>query len=353
MTRPLATLLALGAMAAFCAPAVAAEPAPRTPIRHVVFLMQENHSFDNYFGTYKGADGTPKNVCMPRSLSNPKKGCERPVHLGNRSVLDLGHNIQTFQSQFHGGKMDGFQDVFSGQAIQGALPMGYYDDRDMPYYWNIADNYVLFDRFFSSAHAGSVWNHMFWVTGSPGNPVFDSLPTKGTGKDAKIVGFGKLPTIFDRLQEKGISWKFYVQHYDPANTFRNRSSGDRGSQIVWVPLLDYARYLDDPRLFSHIVPLEQYYIDAETGHLPAVSYIAPAGSSEHPPGRIQAGQTFVRGLVTELQRSSAWSSSAFIWSWDDWGGWYDHVKPPAVDKFGYGFRVPALLVSPYAFFFYV
>jgi phospholipase C len=94
--------------------------------------------------------------------------------------------------------------------------------------------------------------------------------------------------------------------------------------------------------------MEQYYRDAAQGTLPAVSFIAPAGSSEHPPGRIQAGQAFIRAIVTELMRSKLWNSSAFMWSYDDWGGWYDHVKPPQVDAYGYGFRVPALLVSPWA-----
>jgi phospholipase C len=235
--------------------------------------------------------------------------------------------------------MDGFVDAYNRTGQQGAVPLGYYDDRDLPYYYNVADNYVLFDRFFSSAHAGSVWNHLFWVTGSPGNPASDSLPPGG---------FTDLPTIFDRLETAGISWKFYVQNYDPTNTFRNPASGDRASQTVWVPLLAYDRYIDDPKLFSHIQDIGQYFKDAQEGKLPAVAFIAPAGSSEHPPGRIQAGQTFVRTIVSEMMRSPQWPSSAFLWSYDDWGGWFDHVKPPMVDAYGYGFRVPTLLVSPYA-----
>ncbi len=94
--------------------------------------------------------------------------------------------------------------------------------------------------------------------------------------------------------------------------------------------------------------MDEYYRDAAEGTLPAVAFIAPAGSSEHPPGRIQAGQAFIRAIVTELMRSPTWNSSAFMWTYDDWGGWYDHVKPPQVDPYGYGFRVPALLVSPWS-----
>ncbi len=145
-----------------------------------------------------------------------------------------------------------------------------------------------------------------------------------------------------------MSWKFYVQNYDETITFRNRAPGDRGAQVVWVPLLAFPRYLDDPELFSHIVPIEEYYQDLADNTLPAVSYLVPSGASEHPPGSIAAGEAFVRTLVTSLQRSKAWSSSAFLWTYDDWGGWYDHVRPPSVDAYGYGFRAPLLLVSPYA-----
>ena len=159
-------------------------------------------------------------------------------------------------------------------------------------------------------------------------------------------GWGNLPTIFDRLQERGISWKFYVQNYDPTMTFRAQNRNN--AQATRVPLLAYARYVDDVGLASHIVDLQEYYRDLQKGTLPAVAYIAMAASSEHPPSNIQAGQRLVRSLVTELMRSSAWPTSAFILTYSNWGGWYDHVAPPSVDDDGYGFRVPALLVSPYA-----
>jgi phospholipase C len=181
---------------------------------------------------------------------------------------------------------------------------------------------------------------MFWVTGQPGS----------TGESEAIpkAGWGDLPTIFDRLQAEGISWKFYIQNYDPTITFRDRGKGDRAAQVVWCPLLNYARYLDDPELNSHIVDLDVYFEDLQNGTLPSVSFIVPSGASEHPPGSILAGQRFVKKLLNSLMASSAWDSSAFMWSYDDWGGWYDHVPPPDVGEYGYGFRVPALLVSPYA-----
>ena len=96
------------------------------------------------------------------------------------------------------------------------------------------------------------------------------------------------------------------------------------------------------------MPLSQYYKDLANGTLPAVSYIAPSGASEHPPGSVQSGMRFVRTVINNLMASPSWKSSAFLLSYDDWGGWYDHVRPPQIDGFGYGFRVPAILVSPYA-----
>jgi phospholipase C len=316
-----------------------------TPIKHFLVLMQENHSFDNYFGTYPGADGIPEGICMPIDNSrNPNRPrttteCVEPFHIEGRAILDLGHSGGVHNAQYNNGRMDGFIKVFADRRGVGNQAMGYYDDRDIPYYWNVADNYVLFDRLFTSAAGGSVWNHMFWVTGTPGNPEEDLLlPT----------GFDHVPTIFDRLQEAGISWKFYVQNYRPEITFRTPGGGDEASQIVWVPPLNYHRFLDDPALSSRIVDMSEYYRDLAEGTLPAVSYMVPSGASEHPPGSIQAGERFVRTLINGLMTSSSWKSSAFMWTYDDWGGWYDHVPPPQVDQYGYGFRSPALLVSPYA-----
>lgn len=336
--------LALGTGMAAASPAVTpgAGPPTKTPIKHFLYLMQENHSFDNYFGTYPGADGIPKGVCMPVRSGDPSKGCVKPFRIGNSPIQDLGHNDKIFARQYNSGALDGFIEAYRQDGLETKLSMGHYDDRDIPYYWNIADNYVLFDRFFTSARGGSVWNHMYWVTGTPGRQEVDVIPPEG---------FGDLPTIFDRLQEKGIPWKFYVQNYDSRITFRTyrtQENGDRAAQVVWVPLLDYGRYVDDPKLSSHIVPLEQYYKDLVEGTLPAVAYIVPSGSSEHPPGSIQAGERFVRTMLNALKRSPYWSSSAFLWTYDDWGGFYDHVNPPKVDALGLGFRAPAMLVSAYA-----
>jgi phospholipase C len=337
----LAVLLAVPAAAEEAAPATGAQEVPTaTPIKHFLFLMQENHSFDNYFGTYPGADGIPDGVCMPVDPAVPDGQCIGSSHVGNRPVIDLPHSRRTFEAQYAGGAMDGFI-AGAGGLPTAELSMAYYDDRDLPWYWNVADDYVLFDRFFSSAAGGSTANHMYWVAGVPGaQGERDAVPPAGWGD--------QIPTVFDRLTAAGISWKFYIQNYDPTINIRAARVGDKGAQVVWAPVLAMDRFLDDPALSSNIVDMSEYYSDLENGTLPSVAFMVPSGASEHPPGSVQAGEAFVRTLVGSLMRSSAWDSSAFMWSYDDWGGFYDHVPPPAVDEFGYGFRVPALLVSPYA-----
>jgi phospholipase C len=142
-----------------------------------------------------------------------------------------------------------------------------------------------------------------------------------------------------------------VQNYDPAINYRtlpHLNDANRASQAVWCPLIDIPRFLDNPALQSHIVNLSQYYTDLRRGTLPAVAYIAPSGASEHPPGSVATGQRFVHGLMDALMMSRSWDSSAFLESYDDWGGWYDHVRPPRRHGHTDGFRVPAMLISPYA-----
>jgi phospholipase C len=347
----LGALVVIASATAGATPAAAgtSDPAEKlattTPIKHFMVLMQSSHSFDNYFGTYPGADGIPADTCMPVDTAAAAQGkagasgaaCVKPFKIGGKDVVDLGQSTDLYAAEYNGGKMNGFVSAFSKHQGAGGQAMGHYDDSDIPYYWNVADNYVLFDRLFTSAAGGSVWNHMYWISGTPGNPRGDELLPNG---------FDAVPTIFDRLQKAGVSWKFYAENLKPDISFR--APGDNPSELVRIPLLNFRRFLDDPALRSHIVDMTQYYKDVKEGTLPAVSFMASSGASEHPPGNIAGGERFIRSLVNALMSSSAWRSSAFMWTYDDWGGWYDHVKPPSVDKYGYGFRSPALLVSPYA-----
>jgi phospholipase C len=315
---------------------------PATPIEHFVTVMQSNRTFDNYFGTYPGADGIPDGTCMPVDpLDRSSTDCVAPYHLESLEE-SLSQTYRTFQNQYRGGAMDGFISDSRQRGEPDNVSMGWLDDREVPFYWNVADNYVLFDRYFSSAAAGSTPNRMYWVSGTAGVDDLDQVgvPIEGWGDD--------IPTIFDRLQAQGVSWKFYIENYQPEITYQNPGEENISAQISWAPVLSFERFVENHELAGHIVDLDQYYLDLEKGTLPAVSYIVTRGSSEHPPGDPINGQGLIREMVTALMQSTAWESSAFMVSYDDWGGWYDHVPPPSVDEFGYGFRVPAMLISPYA-----
>ena len=313
---------------------------PNTPIEHFIVVMQQNHTFDNYFGSYPGANGIPDGVCMPVTLSDAKsRQCVSPYEITNQPISDLSHSDTIFQIQYQNGNMTGFIDALKRINQDGQLSMGHFTEKHIPFYWNLADQYVLFDNYFSSAHTGSITNRMYWVAGKPGSE-FNRIPPEG---------FGDIPTIFDKLQERGISWKFYIKDYNPDLNYRTVKELDfLPPQVQWVPLLSFDRFLDDPELSSRIVDLDEYYKDLENGTLPAVSYVLLMGATEHPISDLSLGERATRTMLHTLMQSSAWKKSAFLITYDDWGGWYDHVPPPQIDDRGYGFRVPALLVSPYA-----
>ncbi len=374
LARGVSLAMAAGLAAAQLALASPTAAASGKPINHVVFLMQENHTFDNYFSSFPGesvtntcqanwiptpvpsttptaspsatSPGSPEPSLPSKSKATPSptpaptpapsaSECYTPFHLSSHRTVDLNHSTEAALRAFDGGAMDGFGAAQGQYNLPNNLSVGYYDGSDLPLYYNLASQYVLADRFFSSAMGSSQINHLYSIAARAGGAV----PATGY----------TFQTIFDELQAAGVSWKFYVQNYDPTITFRDTTNTSaKESQLIWAPLLDFARFIDDPNLSSHIVDFQQYFIDLQNNQLPAVAYMVPSGLSEHPPGDITAGQSFAVTTATSLMRSSAWDSSVWVVTWDDWGGWYDHVPPPQVDADGYGFRVPAIIVSPYA-----
>jgi len=315
----------------------AGQSATTTPIKHFVFLMQGDRSFDNLFGTYPGADGIPAGACQALALSVTSSGCVKPYELHGLSVPLLAPSASLISRQWDNGRMDGFAAAFTRQGRSGTLPMGYYDARDLPFSWAAASQYVLFDHFFAAAPYGTRLNRSYWVAAAA-----------PSGVKVPATGYGNQATIFDRLQQAGVSWKFYIQDYNPAQTYQMIKKNDQVAQTERVPLLDYTRFVQDPALRSHLADLSEYYHDLAAGTLPAVSYVASSTGAERTGRSLPTGQALLRNLVTQLQLSSAWSSSAFMWSYDGSGGWYDHVAPPkAADGAQLGLRVPALLISPY------
>jgi phospholipase C len=330
------------AASALSTPVVAAAvPHPATtPIKHFVFLMQGGRTFDNYFGTYPGADGLRAGTCQPLSVSDPAGHCVKPFLLDNSERAPLGANATIIASQWNGGKMNGFVAAYQQQGRDGAMAMGYYNATQLPFYWEAAQNYVLFDHFFSSAQYGIRNNRSYWVSASPA--------PGGTGR-IPAGGYGNLQTIFDRLQAAHVSWKFYVQGYNRAQTYESASPDNSETQTARVPLVDFQRFAHDPSLASHIVGLDKYYRDLRAGTLPAVAYVASSsGDDERSTQSVSAGQSMVDTMTTQLMESRYWDSSAFMWSYDGSGGWYDGVRPPAVAGQTLGYRVPALLISAYA-----
>jgi phospholipase C len=316
-----------------------ARAATTTPIKHFIFLMQGGRTFDNYFGSYPGADGPPSGTCQAMMAGRPKDGCVRPFVLSGIQAPPLNASGTVVSRQYNDGAMNGFVSAYQEEGRNGTLAMGFYNRRELPFYWNTASNYVLFDHFFSSALQGTRVNRSYWVS---------AAPPPGDGQQIPASGYGSQLTIFDRLQAAGISWKFYVQDYNSNATYQTAPAAGPNTQTVRVPLLNYARFVDDPVLRKHIAGMGQYYKDIADRTLPAVAYIASASDDERSGRSIPAAQDMIHNLVTQLMQSRYWDSSALMWSYDGSGGWYDNVAPPRAGSAQLGLRVPALLISAYA-----
>jgi phospholipase C len=353
-------------------------------IRHVVVVMQENRSFDSYFGTYPGADGLPRRdgaftVCV----QDPKRGiCQRPYHDSFDRNTGGPHEHFDAIRDIDAGKMDGFL----RQARRGLTPacltqpdaplcsfgalhpdvMGYHDAREIPNYWAYAHRFVLQDHMFQPDTSWSLPAHLFMVSGwsarcrqrgdpmSCVNAVENPLapphePQNPTGRKPDYAW-----TDLTYLLHKGrVSWRYYVfPGAEPdceggAMTCRPVPQNAK-TPGIWNPLPWFDTVRGDHQL-RNVTSIKSFFAAARRGTLPAVSWVTPNNRvSEHPPNLVSAGQRFVTNLVNAVMRSRDWSSTAIFLAWDDWGGFYDHVEPPQVDVNGFGLRVPALVISPYA-----
>jgi phospholipase C len=369
-------------------------PPPRVSLRgihkiqHVIIVMQENRSFDNYFGTFPGAAGIPMfngrpAVCIP----DPYLGhCVHPFH--DSHLIDGGgpHTLGAAAADIQAGQMDGFirMAIYGHHSYCGTNPaspgctgvggapgrpdaVGWHDAREIPNYWAYAKHFVLQDHMFEGVRSSSLPAHLDMVSGWSASCPDPSTPMScrtdlGTPNDVTGQGFLAHPTspspyawtdLTYLLHNSGVSWKYYVSKgrqpdCTNAEMFCPSRPQEATTPDIWNPLPGFRTVRQDRQL-RNIQPSKFYFRDARRGSLPAVSWVVPNGSnSEHPPASIATGETWVTRVVNAAMRGPDWNSTAIFLSWDDWGGFYDHVVPPTVNGQGFGLRVPGLVISPYA-----
>ncbi len=353
----------------------------RAKIKHVVIIMQENRSFDHYFGTFPGADGIPMKDGVPTVCSvQPGKGeCVKPYH--DPSDVNYGgpHTHAAFRTSVDDGKMDGYVMAFlaehhvpcSGtdpnqpdcvQGGNGRDVMGWHDAREIPNYWAYAENFVLQDHMFEPSSSWSLPDHLFMVSGwsatcSSANDPMSCISDLGSpGKTVLTDANPELYAWTDityLMYKNNVSWAYYLsegQNPDCADGEMTCPPQDLKISVpgIWNPL-PYFTTVHQNNQLGNIQTTDKFYAALKNGTLPSVSWIIPSGKySEHPTASIREGQAYVTGLINAVMNSPEWNSTAIFISWDDWGGFYDHVLPPVVDANGYGLRVPGMLVSAYA-----
>jgi phospholipase C len=364
-------------------------PAGIHKIQHVVIIMQENRSFDSYFGTYPGADGIPGLAGNPGSVPcvpNPASGgCVRPFHDLQDQNLGGPHSVRNARADIDAGNMDGFvgqqergrrgcAQTFNpacGSGSSSSDVMGYHTGGDIPNYWTYAKDFVLQDRMFESDASWSLPAHLYMVSewsarcskrGDPlscrNAPQWPQDPTNydravAAGRDVRPPDYAWTDLTY-LLHRYGVSWAYYVFKGSQPDCQEDQAIScapvAQASKTpgIWNPLPYFDTVQQDGQL-GNIKSLSDFFSAAKAGTLPAVSWITPNGRvSEHPPGLVSVGESYVTGVINAIMQSPDWNSTAIFLSWDDWGGFYDHVNPPRVDPNGYGLRVPGLVISPYA-----
>jgi phospholipase C len=360
-------------------------PAGIHKIKHVIIVMQENRSFDSYFGTFPGAAGLPmRNGVSTVCVKNPAGGCTHPYHDTTDTNGGGPHGQPNAVADVAGGKMNGFilqRDaakssckILTDPACSGGPPdvMGYHTAAEIPNYWNYAKNFVLQDHMFEAVKSWSLADHMYQVSGwsakcktrSPMSCVSDVVGPYGINQFQKAVD-SELTTgktsidlawtdVTWLLHANHVSWAYYIQSGTQPDCSNNSAETcvtvKQNAQTpgIWNPLPLFSDVQQDNQV-GNIESLTSYFAAAKAGNLPAVSWITPSGpNSEHPPASVHRGQAYTTAIINAAMKSPDWNSTAIFLTWDDWGGFYDHVKPPAVDLNGYGLRVPGIVISPYA-----
>lgn len=334
------------------APATAGDP-PATGInliQHVVFIIKENRSFDSYFGTFPGVNGaTTGQISTGQTIPL--------IHEPDATPRDIGHDWISSHIAVNNGGMNQF-DLIAGDGANGNLNGDYLAysqmlQADIPNYFSYASNFVLADNMFSSLTGPSFPNHLYTIAAQSGgavnNPALGLGPAWGCDSPSnfvvEVVGSNGLvtyqppcfdfTTLADNLQAAGVPWGYY-----------GPPQGSSG--YVWVAM-DAINHIRNTSLWTtNVFTDSSFKVAAEHGNLPAVSWLVTGPASEHPPDSACLGENWTVDQINAIMSGPEWNSTAIFLTWDDFGGFYDHVAPPANDMYGLGIRVPLLVISPYA-----
>ena len=330
------------------------------PIKHVVVIVKENHTFDNYFGSVPGAEGT--------STYTKSDGTKLPVpHAPDTVDHDLSHAHSAGLVDYNNGKMDGWDlPGSSAKDANDTLPYAQYQETDIPNYWQYAKHFTLADHFHTEMIGPSFPGHLDvlaaqagWAIGNPNSLPYwgcdDSATTKisiqdqATCTEKQVFPCFDIPSIPDVLPA-GVDWKFYGSNYP---LFPE----------VWSMFNGVKSIRQDGAKWAHIVQFDQFDKDIAAKTLPEVTFLVNQdGNSEHPKlgiaginlGGICSGENWTVGHLNKLMASDYWKDTVVLFTMDDFGGWYDHVPPPRQygcdpkAPYGLGFRVPLIIISPYA-----
>jgi phospholipase C len=354
-------------------------------IEHFIFVVQENRSFDHYFGTFPGADGIPRypSGAFKPCLPDPKSTrCRRPYHDTNTYDRGGPHALAASRKDVADGKMNGFVRAYRGaggyckrfphstvcrrsKPGPGGTPdvMGFHTAHEIPNYWAYAKHFLLQDRMFAPVDSWTLPSHLFLVSGWAATCTKLTRPASCTsdlgnpgGIWADEGNFWKPPMGKPRpyiwapitwlLYKAGVSWRYYV---GPGTCIAPPCHTGGGSATVPVqnPLPGF-RAVATTNQLKFVEDNRKYFAAAADGTLPSVSWVMPTeGRGEHPPDDLRPGQAWVTKVVNAAMRGPDWEHTAIFLTWDDWGGFYDHVVPPRVDRNGYGIRVPGIVISPW------
>ena len=318
-----------------------ANVATTTPIKHVVIIMQENRTFDNFFYGFPNADSASS------GLNGTTAVPLTPIDLSAGSSLSNSHS--SFWRQWDNGKMDGFAQTNTTPAT---LPYSYVPQDQIQPYWTLASEYTLGDRMFQSSTGSSYPAHQYMVAAqsgladenpngnrwgcddSPGSTVAQVGPN-GTDLPGVFPCFD-YQTVADLLDTAGISWRYYTP---PDTAQAGVASAFESIRHIFYGS-DWTNYV--------ISPQTQILTDIPAGKLASVTWVIPDLDHSDHPGTTGEGPSWVAQVVNTIGKSPYWNTTAIFINWDDWGGWYDHVPPKVIDSMGLGFRTPLIVVSPYA-----